>query len=106
MSVADAGAVVLPAAVSSPDRSTPAALSCLLNNHICGVLTWLFVGLTILSRLIRYARCPALWDDEHFQAAAFLDHGYLDLLNPLPYEQVAPVGFLWIELTFVKLLGF
>src|SRR5438309_1673321 len=71
-----------------------------------GVLAWLLVGLSILTRFVRYLTCAPLWGDENFQAAAFLDHDYLGLLGILPYEQVAPIGFLWIELTFVKLLGF
>ncbi len=73
---------------------------------IYGRLAWLVVGMGILARVVRYALGAPLWGDEHFQAAAFLDHDYLDLLGILPYEQVAPFGFLWIELTFVKLLGF
>jgi len=36
----------------------------------------------------------------------FLDRSYRDLLRPLEYVQVAPVCYLWIELTAVRLFGF
>jgi hypothetical protein len=39
-------------------------------------------------------------------AENFLDQGFLDLLWPLENHQVAPIGFLWIELACVRALGF
>ena len=36
----------------------------------------------------------------------YLDRDYADLLKPLTLEQVAPLGFLAIELTAIKWLGF
>jgi hypothetical protein len=47
-----------------------------------------------------------LWEDECFLSANYLDRGYLELLDPLRFHQVAPVLFLWLELTVVRLLGF
>jgi hypothetical protein len=66
----------------------------------------LFVALGIAARLIRYALRFPLWEDEAFLAANFLHCGYLDLAGPLDYFQVCPLGFLWVQLTIVKLLGF
>lgn len=70
------------------------------------VLTMGFVLLGITIRLVRYFLCFPLWGDEACLAANFLDRGYRGLLEPLAYLQVAPIGFLWIERTAVKLFGF
>jgi hypothetical protein len=104
---ADAIRASLSAAVL-PDRPDNGVLARLFRceTQVYYNLTWLFAGLSILARLVRYAMNPPLWGDECHQAAAFLDLGYRDLLGTLPYEQVAPFGFLWIELTVVKVLGF
>ena len=69
-------------------------------------LTWAFVGLGIVLRIIRYAMDFPLWWDEAFVAVNFIRRDYLDLLKPLDYGQVCPILFLWAELTIVKLLGF
>ncbi len=68
--------------------------------------TWAFVGLGLLVRLVRYLVVYPIWHDEAFLAVNFLDRGYLDLLRPLDYSQVAPILFLWIELASVKLFVF
>jgi hypothetical protein len=69
-------------------------------------LIWGFLLLGLVARMVRFLLRFPLWEDECFLAANFIDHGYLDLLQPLNYHQVAPLGFLWIELTCVKLFGF
>lgn len=68
--------------------------------------TWAFVVLGLATRLVRYLVVYPLWHDEAFVAVNFLDRGFLDLLRPLDYQQVAPAAFLWIELLAVRLLGF
>jgi hypothetical protein len=60
----------------------------------------------LAARLVRYLLRFPLWEDEAMLSANFLDRGYLDLLRPLRYQQVAPTLFLWGQLTVVKLLGF
>ena len=57
-------------------------------------------------RLIRYLLRFPLWGDEAMLAMNFLDRDYAGLMRPLDFHQVAPLLFLWIELTAVKLLGF
>ena len=69
-------------------------------------VTWAFVVLGVLLRLVRYAMDYPLWWDEAFVAVNFIRRDYLDLLRPLDYGQVCPILFLWAELTLVKLLGF
>lgn len=68
--------------------------------------TWAFVGLGVFLRLTRFLLGHPLWGDESALAANYLDRGYLGLLGPLDFQQVAPVLFLWVELTAVKALGF
>jgi len=68
--------------------------------------TWAFVALGVTIRLVRLLLVHPLWGDECFVAANLIDRGYLDLLRPLDYQQVAPVLFLWAELSAVRCLGF
>ncbi len=69
-------------------------------------LTWAFLALGLVTRLVRYLVVYPIWHDEAFVAVNFLNRDYLDLLRPLDYYQVCPALFLAIELTVVKLLGF
>ena len=68
--------------------------------------TWTFLLLGVAARLIRYALRFPLWEDEAFLSANLVNRGYLDLAGPLDYFQACPLGFLWVQLTAVKLLGF
>jgi hypothetical protein len=67
---------------------------------------WGFVAFGIALRLVRYLLCFPLWGDESMLAVNFLNRGYAELVNPLEYNQICPLLFLWIELSAVKLLGF
>ena len=67
--------------------------------------TWAFVTLGVAIRLVRMMVVHPLWGDECFVAANLLTRDYLGLLQPLDYQQVAPILFLWTELTIVKLGG-
>ena len=65
-----------------------------------------FLAVGVAARLIRYLLRFPLWGDEAMLAMNFLDRDYAGLMQPLNFHQVAPLLFLWIELTAVKLLGF
>lgn len=65
-----------------------------------------FVVLGVVIRLSRYLLRFPLWHDEVMLAYNYLDRGYAELLAPLPFNQVAPPLFLWIELTATRLFGF
>ena len=69
-------------------------------------LLWLLLLLGIAARLVRYLLRFPLWPDEAYLATNFLDRDYLGLLQGLDNHQVAPLLFLWTQLTVVKLLGF
>jgi hypothetical protein len=67
------------------------------------------VGLVLLGmalRLTRYLTCQPIWGDEAFLAASWIDRGYLDLLRPLEYHQVAPLLFLWVQKAAADVLGY
>jgi len=64
---------------------------------VLGALAW---------RTLRYALVFPMWGDEGMLAVNFHDRGFLELLRPLDYGQVAPPGFLWLELAASKLVGF
>ena len=68
--------------------------------------TGLFVALGVVVRLTRFLLAFPLSADEYQLAANLLDRGFLALLEPLQYNQVAPIGFLWIESAVVRLCGF
>ncbi len=72
--------------------------------HARWILVFLVLGVAV--RLIRYLLRFPLWGDEASLAMNFLDRDYAGLMQPLDFHQVAPLLFLWIELTAVKLLGF
>src|SRR5713101_4089282 len=63
------------------------------------------LALGIAWRFLRYALQFPMWGDEAFVCVNFLDQDYLGLLKPLNYRQVAPILFLWSELTMYRLLG-
>jgi hypothetical protein len=65
-----------------------------------------FVALGVALRVARYALNSPLWWNEAFVAVNFLRRGYLDLLEPLDYGQVCPIGFLWLEKAIVDAFGF
>ena len=68
--------------------------------------TFGFLLLGVLARCVRYFLRFPLWEDECFLCANFIDRDYRGMLDPLHYHQVAPILFLWLELTVVKLFGY
>lgn len=68
--------------------------------------TWAFVALGVFLRLARYMADFPLWCDELRLAANLIDLDYSKLGRPLSHAQVCPVGFLAVETTIVRLLGY
>jgi len=58
-------------------------------------LPYVVIGLGLLLRLNVYIQGRALEVDEANIARNIFESGYLQLLQPLRYEQYAPYGFLW-----------
>ncbi|MGD1912831.1 MAG: glycosyltransferase family 39 protein [Rivularia sp. (in: cyanobacteria)] len=59
----------------------------------------------ILVRLIQYLSNRSLWADEAVLALNIVNRSYLELLQPLDYDQGAPIGFLWIEKLAIQIFG-
>ena len=68
-------------------------------------LLWITVALNVAWRLVRYLLDFPIWGDEAMLAVNFIDRNGWQLLEPLDYVQVAPVGFLWVEWLITRLLG-
>jgi hypothetical protein len=68
-------------------------------------LTWLIISFGILIRLVQYLSNRSLWADEAVLALNIINRSYLELAQPLDYEQGAPIGFLFVEKVAIQLLG-
>jgi hypothetical protein len=64
-----------------------------------------FVLFGLALRIFRYALRLPLVSDEAFLGINILDRSYRQLLAPLEYIQVAPLGFIWAERAIHQLLG-
>jgi hypothetical protein len=65
-----------------------------------------FIILGIVLRLVRYLQNYPMWCDETMLAVNLLERNGTELVQPLAYRQVCPVGFLAVEWAAVRLLGF
>ena len=66
---------------------------------------WLLVLLGIALRLRQYIANRSFWHDEANLALNLVDRTFSGLTQPLDYDQGAPIGFLFIEKTFITLMG-
>lgn len=69
--------------------------------------SWPFLLLTcgVLVRLIPYFYRRSLWLDEANLANGILESSYTALLGVLPYNQAAPIGFLWLVKSSTLIFG-
>lgn len=68
-------------------------------------LAWIIIGFGILVRVVQYLYNRSLWADEAVLALNIVNRSYLELLQPLDYDQAAPIGFLLVEKLAVQLFG-
>ncbi|XWK88645.1 MAG: glycosyltransferase family 39 protein [Phormidium sp.] len=68
-------------------------------------LAFLAIAYGIIIRLAQYISNRSLWGDEAYIALNIVNRSYLELLQPLDYDQAAPPGFLWVEKLAVQLFG-
>lgn len=68
-------------------------------------LPWTIISFGVLVRLVQYLYNRSLWNDEAALALNIVNRSYADLLQPLDYDQAAPIGFLFIEKLATQLLG-
>lgn len=59
----------------------------------------------IIARIAEFSKCHSLSEDEIFLALNIAQRNYADLLMPLSFDQIAPVGFLWLERLMVQVFG-
>jgi len=64
-----------------------------------------FLVIGVAWRVVRYLLQFPIWGDEAFVCLNFLDQDYAGLTKPLRFVQVAPLLFLWSELTAYRILG-
>ncbi len=64
------------------------------------------IALGITLAIVNFFGFRNLWLDEAMLALNIKMHSILELLEPLDYGQVAPIGFLLIEKFFAHLLGY
>ena len=68
-------------------------------------LPYTIIGFGILVRLVQYLFNRSLWNDEAALALNIVNRAYLELLQPLDYNQGAPIGFLMVEKLAVQVFG-
>lgn len=68
-------------------------------------LPFIIIGVGIAVRFYQYVFAKSLWLDESFLALNIVNKSFPELLKPLDYGQVAPIGFLFVEKLSVQLLG-
>ncbi len=74
-------------------------------SRVLRALVLAFVALGLLARAVRYLPAWEPWGDETALMANVIQRSYADLLAPLDYQQVAPVGYLWAAKAMTQLLG-
>jgi len=68
-------------------------------------LSWIIISFGIAIRLVQYLYNRSLWADEAVLALNIVNRSYLELLQPLDYDQGAPFGFLIIEKLAIQIFG-
>ena len=59
----------------------------------------------IIFSLVNFFNFRSLWLDEALLSVSIVDRNFAELLVPLEFDQVAPIGFLFIENMFANLFG-
>jgi len=66
---------------------------------------WIFVGIGVFDRVLRWMLGFPLWGDESFLALNLIRRDYEQLTHALDTTQVAPVGYLWWEKSLIETFG-
>jgi hypothetical protein len=66
---------------------------------------WIILGIGVFIRLLEYLANRSLWFDEARIALNITNRSFAGLLQPLDYDQAAPIGFLFIERLAIEILG-
>jgi hypothetical protein len=68
-------------------------------------LVWFLLMFGLVLRVAQYLFNRSLWMDEAYLALNILGRSFSELLKPLDYDQGAPIGFLIVVKSIVKILG-
>jgi hypothetical protein len=68
-------------------------------------LWWAIVVIGVILRVRQYFSGRSLWGDEAAVAFNLAQRTFVGLIQPLDYEQGAPIGFLFIEKLLILLFG-
>jgi hypothetical protein len=66
---------------------------------------WFLVMLGVILRFRQYLVNRSFWADEASLAVNLVNHNFSELLQPLDYQQAAPIGFLYIEKALITIFG-
>jgi hypothetical protein len=66
---------------------------------------YLIIFIAVFLAIYQFIFNRSLWLDEACLSLNIINKGFVDLTNPLDYNQVAPVGFLFIEKILVLIFG-
>lgn len=80
-------------------------LSTFADTHWLRCWTAAFVVIGLVERTVRYLLQFPYWGDEAFVGLNLMDQTYIGFFQGLKYVQVAPLLFLWSELTAFQWLG-
>jgi hypothetical protein len=89
----------------NPEPSRSATISPFDRRSLAGWSVVLLLG-ALAWRTLRYALVFPMWGDEGMLAVNFFERDWAGLTKTLDYGQVAPPGFLWLELAASRLAGF
>ncbi len=68
-------------------------------------LVWIIICFGIVLRFAQYQTNRSLWLDEAFLALNIVNRSFSELLQPLDYNQGAPIGFLIVEKLAIQTFG-
>ena len=66
----------------------------------------LVIAIGLLRRLWRYAVGFPLWGDESFVAINFFLRDYREMIEPLVFGQIVPLGFMWATEAVTQFFGY
>ena len=58
------------------------------------------IAIGVLLAIFNFFNFRSLWLDEVFLSVSIVNRDFAALLTPLEYDQVAPIGFLFVENAF------
>ncbi|MEO1522107.1 MAG: glycosyltransferase family 39 protein, partial [Cyanobacteria bacterium J06633_2] len=74
-------------------------------HRLLNLVSMIMIGIGIFLRVVQFVANRSLWADEAKLSLNIVDRSYLELTHVLDYNQIAPVGFLWIEKLATQVFG-